>query len=215
MAPVALRLRDGRPQRSRYTLQRLPDRITAPLFVEAWFFSTLGWNRTMVRDWLTPSPALARSWPTALAQLLGNTRHETVSLHLRMGYAGETASDRLAQRAMPPESFYQAVFETIFPQTNARRFVFIVLADNSTRAEAQMESWDRLYGPLDYRVVDANVVVSLGLMAACQHHVLTASTLSFWGAYLSPHDGTTVVPASFLVSHGPSVITQDLGWRIL
>ena len=47
------------------------------------------------------------------------------------------------------------------------------------------------------------------VMALCTHHVLTSSTLSFWGAYLDerqPTGGKTILHASFFDAHGRGMV---------
>ena len=46
-------------------------------------------------------------------------------------------------------------------------------------------------------------------MAMCTHHVLTSSTLSFWGAYLDerqPTGGKTILHDSFFDAHGRGML---------
>lgn len=57
---------------------------------------------------------------------------------------------------------------------------YIVFSDNNERAAQFMNPLTQ-YGH-SWTLVDENVVVSIQLMAMCNHHILTSSTLSFWGA---------------------------------
>lgn len=41
----------------------------------------------------------------------------------------------------------------------------------------------------------------MSLMSQCRHHIVANSSFSWWGAWLSPHDGITVRPERFLNNH--------------
>lgn len=60
------------------------------------------------------------------------------------------------------------------------RVHYLVFSDNNEKARAFMQPLSA-YGH-KWTLIDENVVVSIQLMAMSKHHILTSSTLSFWGA---------------------------------
>jgi ABC-type dipeptide/oligopeptide/nickel transport system permease subunit len=68
-----------------------------------------------------------------------------------------------------------------------------------------------------FYIVRENQVMSLHMMSRCKHHILTSSTLSFWGAYLDPNQpngGRTVYHPSFEVDHGIHMVPYTFWERI-
>jgi hypothetical protein len=117
----------------------------------------------------------------------------------------------LSLRDLPSNAYYEAAISS-FDRTKVR---FLVFSDDLTRARYILFMLQR-YG---YKVhfIDENVVMSLLLMSMCRHHIMTSSTLSFWGAYLDsrqPLGGRTIFPKSFLKEHGKTVIPYS-EWEML
>ena len=95
----------------------------------------------------------------------------------------------LSDRRFPPLGFYDHVFGEVFRGRHVR---YLVFSDDVVRAHRFLRQQALKHG-IEYEVIDENVVVSTHVMSLCQHHVLTSSTLSFWGAYLDkqqPNGGT-------------------------
>jgi hypothetical protein len=137
---------------------------------------------------------------------------ETISVHLRFGYGGEPATGLLDERKFPPKSFYSRIMEKFFERS---KVLYVVVADDIKKARAFMAPLSR-YG-FNYRIVDDNSVVSVHVMSRCKHHVLTSSTLSFWGAYLDPHQpagGRTILHTTFFNDHGHNMVPFD-SWEVL
>eukprot|EP00042_Codosiga_hollandica_P012826 m.29104 g.29104 ORF g.29104 m.29104 type:complete len:349 (+) comp40412_c0_seq8:31-1077(+) len=129
---------------------------------------------------------------------------ETVSIHLRLGYEGEPSPGRLSGRTFPPEDWLASVASKMFAGS---KYLFLVFSDNISRAREVTQPLVSAGRRVVY--VDDTVVVSLHLMSLCQHHVLTSSAISFWGAYLDrnqPTGGRTVLHPSFFVNHGRAAI---------
>jgi hypothetical protein len=132
-----------------------------------------------------------------------NSGYETVSVHLRLGYNHEPSKPLLARRGLPPESYYERALES-FDRTKVR---FLIFADDLQQAYNMMGSWERFGFNLLF--IDENVIVSVRLMSLCTHHIMTSSTLSFWGAYLDPRQptgGRTLLHEVFFKSHGHNMI---------
>ena len=136
---------------------------------------------------------------------------ETVSMHLRFGYKGEPATALLDEREFPPKTFYSRVMEREFDR---EKVLYVIIADDVTRARAFVKPLTS-YG-FHFRIVDDSSVVSLRVMARCKHHVLTSSTLSFWGAYLDEHQpvgGRTILHTTFFKDHGQNMVPYD-SWEV-
>lgn len=159
-------------------------------------------------------PALARYAELAYGDWLRDIQRVPVSLHLRLGYSGEPARELLADRRLPPDTFYDTVFGELL---DAARVRYLVFSDNPTQARQFMARFAQRHG-ITWALVDENVLTSIHLMARCTHHVLTSSTLSFWGAYLDqrqPHGGKTFLHSSFFADHGRGMVPPDFGWTVL
>lgn len=161
-------------------------------------------------------------------EVLFNATHASVSVHVRLGYSQEPATNLLKERAFPPKVFLENAFDIL-----GKSKIFLIFSDNVARAKAlltpvsnagapgfwmgkfaslsrgiplstaipiltQYSSISNPYSNLGVCVVlrifhtlgvagftlvyiDENSVMSLRLMSLCTHHILTSSTLSFWG----------------------------------
>jgi hypothetical protein len=136
-------------------------------------------KRQEIRELLELHPIIDAYVSTYYAHVLRVPRKQTVSLHLRLGYAGEPSQDLLDYRTKPSWQWYMHVMMRVFEPEDVH---YVVLADDADQAEQRMLPM-RAHG-ISYTVVHDNVVVCLHLMTLCTHHVLSSSTLSFWGAYL-------------------------------
>eukprot|EP00730_Choanoeca_flexa_P017936 TRINITY_DN8691_c0_g3_i1.p1 TRINITY_DN8691_c0_g3~~TRINITY_DN8691_c0_g3_i1.p1 ORF type:complete len:418 (+),score=16.29 TRINITY_DN8691_c0_g3_i1:24-1256(+) len=183
--------------------------IKRATFIEGWFFTTQNYNASLLRDKFALNPALKAVFETAYQDLF-RPGIATVSVHLRLGYAGEQAPDALKTRPAPPEVYFRYALTTAFRdlQSPVR---FIVLSDNEPAAVAMLTHQIR-YSPVKMAVgfkivvVNTNALAALHIMTKCDHHVLAASTFSFWGAYLAPKPGRVLYHTSMV---------QDLTRRII
>ncbi|EDQ92207.1 uncharacterized protein MONBRDRAFT_6001 [Monosiga brevicollis MX1] len=198
-----------------------------PLLIHSWFFTTRWWNHSLITQLLQPHAAVIRGARQAYFRYLHSmcgdqcALFETVSVHMRIGYANETDPDALAQRRLPPSAFYRHVFKQRFSR---RTTIYLVFSDNPQEATWRL----RAFRGIKFRVVDANAITSLVLMTMCHHHVLTTSTLSFWGAFLPCPDcvntqdpppfprarppATIIYHGSFEQTHGPTLVAAMDGW---
>ena len=196
----------------------MPDAALAPMYIHGYFFNYRHWHaaRAEVLRILALHPAIQRYTDLVYGDWLrSGAAREPVSLHLRLGYAGEPASGLLRDRRLPPEDFYQRVFDDVLGTADK---LYLVFSDNPDKARAMMQAYEAQFPGLRWQLVDENVLTSIHLMARCTHHVLTSSTLSFWGAYLDhkqPQGGLTVLHTSFFVDHGRNMIPPDFHWRVL
>eukprot|EP00730_Choanoeca_flexa_P018860 TRINITY_DN9192_c0_g1_i1.p1 TRINITY_DN9192_c0_g1~~TRINITY_DN9192_c0_g1_i1.p1 ORF type:complete len:367 (+),score=71.13 TRINITY_DN9192_c0_g1_i1:101-1201(+) len=204
----------------------LPDKSMMPFYLHGYFFNHKFWHpeRAYLLKMLTFHPAL-QDYVTkmygdlldpAMADPTETVWCEPVSLHLRYGYKGEPAQNLLDDRKFPPLAFYDHVFSRTFTGAPVRYLVFSDDVGTATRFMRQQAAKHNL----SYLVVDENVLVSTLLMSRCKHHVLTSSTLSFWGAYLDPKQpagGKTILHESFFKDHGRGMMPDDYSphWIVL
>ncbi|EDQ86521.1 uncharacterized protein MONBRDRAFT_28212 [Monosiga brevicollis MX1] len=202
----------------------LPGKALYPSYIHGYFFNHRFWHheRAYILKMFEWHPALQQHGyrlygdllDPLLASAAGTRWKIPVSLHLRYGYSGEPAQNLLEDRRMPTLGFYQRVFEEMF---DAREVRYLVFSDNPAKARSFMAEQATLYN-FEWLLVDENVLVSLYIMSQCQHHVLTSSTLSFWGAYLDPrqpHGGKTVLHGSFFKDHGRAMVPAEYDWIVL
>lgn len=194
----------------------LPDADLAPFYVHGYFFNHRYWHpqRAYVLQQLTMHPSIRQYAELVYGDIFRDTSRESVSVHLRLGYDGEPATDLLVERRFPPDMFYVDVFTRVFNPDKVR---YLVFSDDPRKARTFMDKFAVRYG-LTYDVADENVLVTLELMARCKHHVLTSSTLSFWGAYLDPeqpHGGMTILHETFFNDHGRQMVPPEYHWKVM
>lgn len=94
--------------------------------------------------------------------------------------------------------------------------LYVVFSDDNAKAKELFQAHAAKDPRLQFVVVDDNAAASLLLMSLCKHHVLTSSTLSFWGAYLDqgqPHNGRTILHETFFNDHGNNMIPYT-SWEV-
>jgi hypothetical protein len=189
------------------------DRTKIPLQMHGYFFNSKYWHhrRELVMDQLEFNPAIQRYIDKAYGSRL-SSGHGTVSVHLRVGYDGEPDAAGLNARpgGFPRLGFFQRALESF-----ASEVTFFVFADDVVKAKGLLS---KLEGSDGFKLVfvDENVATSVKMMSLCQHHVLTSSTLSFWGAYLDrkqPHGGRTILDYTFFPAHGKGMIPYS-NWEV-
>eukprot|EP00056_Hartaetosiga_gracilis_P015748 m.3033 g.3033 ORF g.3033 m.3033 type:complete len:429 (+) comp3163_c0_seq1:51-1337(+) len=198
---------------------RLPKTDVLPAYVHGYFFNSKYWHhhRSYVLGLFRFHPAIDAYIHAVYGSIFqeeteGNI--ETVSVHLRFGYSGEPGDALLVDRDLPSKEYFTRAFASSFGTPKVKKY-FLVFADNIDKAWAFMHNLDSErvandVDPIRYTVVDENMVVTLAMMRQCTHHVLTSSTLSFWGAYLNEkQSGHTIVPSVFFSQHGKDMIPRD------
>lgn len=188
------------------------DKDTLPCQYHGYWFSHRYWHgeRPYLLEILGFNPAIERYLLAKYWHLLTNATAESVSVHVRLGYSQEPASNLLTERKFPPKVFIQTAFERL-----GKNKLFLVFADDPFRARRELQPVEKAGYNLIY--IDENSVMSLKLMSMCKHHILTSSTLSFWGAYLDPRQpggGRTILHDTFFVSHGSEMVPYK-EWEVL
>jgi hypothetical protein len=146
----------------------------------------------------------------ANASWLGRIRNSNaVCVHVRRGdYLTPTY---LAHHGICSVSYYARAMRLVGDR--AEKPSFFVFSDDLEWAR------EHIVGP-NIAFVDANPAEAahdeLKLMAACRHHIIANSSLSWWGAWLAHHDGQIVVGPDPWFSIGEE--TPDLfpaSWLVL
>jgi len=120
------------------------------------------------------------------ARLLDDmARMEAVCVHVRR--ADNVTTPAATTRACSPGYFSRAMEHIRRKVRNPRFFVF-----------SDDPAWVREnFTAPDTAVVDANgpgaADEDLRLMSACRHHIISSSTLSWWGAWLAGHESQIVI----------------------
>ncbi|HVV15523.1 MAG TPA: alpha-1,2-fucosyltransferase [Candidatus Paceibacterota bacterium] len=121
-------------------------------------------------------------------------KENTVSLHYR---TGGLKADTRSFSGLSTE-WYKKVFADYFP----KGYDCFVFSDNN---EAAKKLIAELAGNSEntYHLIEEGVFPSLIMMSMCRNHILSNSTLSFWGAYLDPRQpaGKTILHPSFETYH--------------
>lgn len=133
--------------------------------------------------------------------------HECASLHLR--FCTRPADDHV--NGVVTEEFYDSVFNEI-----PRYVKFLVFSDDANLASSAIDRFSQKYSR-DFELQNIGSFESLELMASCKYNVMHVSTFSFWGAFLLSDEIEKFVycPKAFVGAHGPKMIPEQLGWKIL
>ncbi|HVU80082.1 MAG TPA: alpha-1,2-fucosyltransferase [Candidatus Paceibacterota bacterium] len=149
-------------------------------------------QREAILKRLGPSESMRRE----LAQKYPDIAKErTISLHYR---TGGLKADTRSFSALDTK-WYIKVFAEHFPKDHDC-FVF---SDNNEAARALIAELEKNTGNT-YHLVEESVFASLAMMSMCKNHILSNSTLSFWGAYFDlrqPDGGMTILHPSFETYH--------------
>jgi hypothetical protein len=159
-------------------------------------------------------------------KLLDDPVLRPVSLHLMLSESNKSKTKMINQRSFPSPQWYDRVLLREFDHETT---LFFVISDDANLAERFMTSFGET---LNFIVLRENSVVALHIMSRCQHHILTSSTLSFWGwtsslcvlhdsdtigAYLDknqPTGGRTILAPSFFSDHGRMMIPYP-SWEVI
>eukprot|EP00042_Codosiga_hollandica_P028011 m.144202 g.144202 ORF g.144202 m.144202 type:complete len:415 (-) comp52656_c0_seq21:42-1286(-) len=199
-------------------------------FVHGYFFNHRYWHpfREKLLDLFAVHPAIQDYVRLFYGAYFRNPEMETVSVHLRLGYPGEPSPTGLAARTFPQLSWFRHVITTRFDSSRTK-YVFLVFSDNVELARevcvqpsfahsgihlTQSFFLSQALKPLQENgahitIIEENIVATLHLMSICKHHILTSSTIAFWGAYLDraqPHGGRTYIHPSLYTDHGREMI---------
>lgn len=196
-ASDVLRRRLGRfVVREESTEQRLPDaRIPHRIAICVGYWQSESYFcdiASTIRDELTPRIASG----SAVARLLGSMGSSArILVHVRRGdYAIDPRTRDF--HGLQPASYYSDAVTRILSATRDDA-IALVLSDDPEWAQQNLRM------PIEMRHVEfshrLSAVEALGLMSRCEHHVISNSSFSWWGAWLAQHSEQRVVyPAKWI-----------------
>lgn len=181
----------------------LDEVMNTPFLMQGYFFNYQYWHHN--REYLLDMFSLNEEYSKWLDfHFKPYFDSDTISLHLRMG----SDHDFMQPDTVPPSWVQKKLEDLIEEDTRV-----LVFSDNLGRARKMIESFDMPVWRFIY--IDEDAYVCMELMSRCNKHILSNSTLSFWGAYLdkvenNPH---TYLHKSFLKNHPKEMIPYE-NWKI-
>ena len=121
----------------------------------------------------------------------------TVSIHIRRGDYLLSRNNALAK--LKNDYYLKALVDNFTP---IKDYVFLVFSNDIEFAKTQLEG-DNLYF-VEPKGIDSYSYTSsekddLALLSLCDHHIITNSTYSWWGAYLSKSPNKKIIcPTNWL-----------------
>lgn len=177
--------------------------VKPPFLMQGYFFNQKYWhhNRDYIIDMLKLDEDL-RWWIDYNYGFLFN--FETISLHMRLG----NETDFMPVEQVPHEWIINKT-ESLIKNSAQRVLVF---SDNLPKAKKILYRSD--IPRSQFHFIDEDPYVCLDLMAKCDQHILSNSTLSFWGAYLDKKENNphTYIHKSFLKEHCMEMIPYT-NWK--
>lgn len=180
----------------------LEDKLVPPGIVQGYFFNQKYWhhNREYLLDLFTPEPGLERWLDNHYGMLF---EKNTISIHLRLGVRLD-----FIPPVQVPGNWIMDTLREIDEDSN-----ILVFSDDM---EAARNFFYRSKFPRG-RVffIDEDQYMCMLLMAKCDKHILTNSTLSFWGAYLDRKQDNpyTYLHETFFDFHPQEMIPYE-SWKI-
>jgi hypothetical protein len=154
-------------------------------------FADVHHMREAILRYFEPSAELKRQLLEKYPALSGE---HTVSLHHRAGWL------TVDTHTFKPfgDAWFEKVLTTHFPEG----YDVFVFSDKLPAAQERIEK-ARGYTNNRYHLVDEGVFPSIVMMSMCKNHILSNSTLSFWGAYLDQEQprSKTILHPSFETYH--------------
>jgi hypothetical protein len=180
----------------------LDERVTPPYLMQGYFFNRKFWhhNRDYLLDIFQPHQKLM-DWINFHYSNLFN--QNTISVHIRFG----AERDFMAPNQVPHDWIMNRIREN-YDDTN-----ILMFSDDIVKLRKFIES-QGLRKSQCY-VIDEDPHVCMILMSMCDKHILTNSTLSFWGAYLDKKQENpyTFIHESFFENHPKEMIPYNQ-WQI-
>lgn len=139
-------------------------------------------------------PAIAARADAAVAELRSSAPAPLVSLHVRRGdYVGNPAN------IVCPLGYYERARAHLPADA-----LYIICSDDLDWCRDRFAGWTAWHCPLD----DAT---TLAVMSRCDHHILAASTFSWWGAWLNPSPTKQIIaPRTWFGPAQAHLDTSDL-----
>ena len=173
-----------------------------PSIFQGYFFNHQYWhhNRELVLSYFTPDENITK-W---IEYNYGELYHkDTISVHLRLG----NDNDFIQPVRVEPE-WVTNIIKEIDDNSNV-----LIFSDNLQLAKKYIE-YTQLPKSKFY-IIDEDPYICMLMMAKCNKHILSNSTLSFWGAYLDNKEDNeyTYIHESFF-EHHPRTMIPYKSWKI-
>lgn len=173
-----------------------------PFLIQGYFFNKEYWhhNREHLLEYFQPNNKILEYLNYHYSKIYTQT---TVSLHMRMGNDNDFISP-----IIPPTEWYEYVLSL-----QSHEDQILVFTDNQQKSSFLLNKLDIPKSRITF--IDEDPHVSMIMMAKCDKHILSNSTLSFWGAYLDnkQENTDTYIHETFFQYHPKSMIPYD-SWKI-
>ena len=174
----------------------------APFLIQGYFFNQKYWhhNREYLLRMFQPNEKINEYLNHNYAKLYSKG---TISLHLRMGNDND-----FIPPVVPNIEWYHNVLKS---QLDDRQI--LVFTDNKSKSSFLLNKLDIPKSQITF--IDEDPHISMIMMSRCDKHILSNSTLSFWGAYLDnkQENSDTFLHESFFQFHPESMIPYE-SWVI-
>lgn len=173
-----------------------------PFLIQGYFFNHQYWhhNREYLLDVFTPNQAIQNYIGYHYGSFFSKP---TISLHLRLGNDNDFISP-----IVPPIEWYESVLSSKLNEEQ-----ILVFTDNEKMSRFLLNKLDIPKSQITFISEDPHI--SMLMMSKCNKHILSNSTLSFWGAYLdnTQENTDTYIHESFFEYHPKSMIPYQ-SWHI-
>lgn len=180
----------------------LDEFVKPPYLMQGYFFNQKYWHghREYLLDLFEPEPKMM-NWINFHYENL--FKRNTISVHIRWG----VDRDFITPTQVPQEWIVQKIKEN-FDDSN-----ILFFSDDIERTKHFSETYG--FRKSDCFYIDEDPHVCMILMSMCDKHILTNSTLSFWGAYLDKKQENpyTFIHESFFENHPKEMIPYN-EWQI-
>ena len=173
-----------------------------PFLIQGYFFNHSYWhhNRDYLLELFTPNESIQNYIGYHYSKLF---QGPTTSLHLRLGNSNDFISP-----VVPPIEWYEYVISSKLNQDQ-----ILVFTDNKKMSSNLLNKLDIPKSQITF--IDEDPHISMFLMSKCNKHILSNSTLSFWGAYLdnTQENNDTYLHESFFEFH-PKTMIPYKNWQV-
>lgn len=134
--------------------------------------------------------------------------HPAIGVHVRRGDYVHHARTK-AHHGVPATEYYEHSVRALAAEREVSRvFVF---SDDPGWCKSGLD-----FGDLDVRVIDQGFsgAVEMRLLSECDHHVLSNSSFSFWGAWLAETPGQRVIAPRSWFADGRPLSNPPTSWEL-
>ncbi len=185
--------------------------------IAGYFFSARYWHSA--RDVLMRELVFAQDIVDRVCDSVrgvGTHPERFVSVHLRF-YTDHADSSNNIQRSQPKAQWFVGLLKRLCRET-PHRMTIVVCSDNMKKAHDFVhKGLKEVTGLLDVVLLDQDRAVCLAAMSMCRGgHILSNSSLSFWGAYLDTDQPNTptFIHSSLFDDHPKSMIPYRQ-WKVV